>query len=179
MSLNITGLSGMDASTPAGATIERTSWHVAGSYGPGPEFPTEADAVHAAIEAHLRHVEAYVAAHAPGYVEAWPYSGRVPSVDLRWKMKWEQGTPDANGQPTTSAGIETTVRRTTYESVEEAQAHLTRILASLARDPYRLAEFHAHRSRWLSEPIPSWDARTRVLCEHDLTERCHPTSVPA
>lgn len=166
------GLSGMDASIPAGATITKTSWHVAGTYGPGPEHPTEADAIHHAIERYYADKAAYDVQQGAG-AAIWPYTGRVPSVDLRWHLTWPQGAPDANGRSTVASGIEQTVRRTTYESVEQAEAHLARIVAT-PKGPLFTAwqqETEEHRMAWAAAHPD------RVLCDHDLTERCYPTSV--
>lgn len=116
--INPKGLTGA-AGVPVGATVTATSWHVAHLYGPGTGHPTE----RAAIAAGLAEAEARVA----------QYDGRhLPAVerftiDLRWKMSWQQGSPDANGRSTASCGIEQTVSRVTYDTLADAREHLARI----------------------------------------------------
>lgn len=105
------------ATIPPGARLVATGWHVALFYGPGPAFPTEA----AALEAALAEVADYRKKH--GRPE---FSPQV-TIDLRWEMEWEQGTPDANDRPTYSAGMGFTVRRKVYATAEDAAVHLANI----------------------------------------------------
>lgn len=97
---------------PVGATVTDASWHVALHFGPSLPFPTEREALRAALDA--------------AEDATYETPGFAPSItiDLRWKMGWEQGTPDANGRTTHSSGIGFTVHRTTYLSPDDARQRL-------------------------------------------------------
>jgi hypothetical protein len=113
---------GLDSASaiPAGASLVGTAWHIARFYGPSAEaYPTEADALAAALDER----EAEVLRE-----------DRPLTIDLRWKMQWEQGTPDANGRPTASCGIEFTAARRTYASAADAAQHLANIRAVYGAD---------------------------------------------
>lgn len=100
---------------PAGARLVATSWHVALFYGPSAPYPTEADALRDALTEAEN-----AAARMPGFAP------RI-TIDLRWKMEWEQGSPDPNGRPTASSGAEFTVARTSYLTPGDAAQRLANI----------------------------------------------------
>jgi len=108
-------------SIPTGARVVAAYWCLAEDYGPGEARDSEADAIRAGIERWKQSEAARQGFTTLPTPEAF-------SVDLRWKMEWDQGaTTDAHGRRTTSSGIEFTVRRTHYESIAEAEAHIDRI----------------------------------------------------
>lgn len=102
---------------PIGATVARAYWAVPTSYTAGSEYPTEVEAIRAAIARWEDRDAAHAAEYGP---ERIPFPQRL-TVDLRWHMVW----PPAPGVPT--SGIDATVYRTVYENVAEAREHVTRI----------------------------------------------------
>ena len=136
--MTITGHSSAEL-FPIGATVEAFGWHIARWYGPGAEkFPTHRDALVAGIaerESEPRTVSEDVFGD--------PVRGF--SIDLRWNMKWEQGAPDANGCPTYSSGMEYTVQRYTYATLDAARTHLANIdrVAALVPLPVEPVTVHA------------------------------------
>lgn len=106
---------------PAGATVTEAYWAGAYGYGPGEAHATQA----AAIAERLAYQESLVAKHNEHYgarAAQYPHPESF-SVDLRWKMSWP--ADHANGRVT--SGIEATVQRTTYDSLDDARQHLVRI----------------------------------------------------
>lgn len=97
---------------PAGARVAETAWHVALHYGPSLPYPTERDALVAAIEAADE-----AAAERPGFTPSL-------TIDLRWKLQWDQGALDSNGRTTHSSGLGFTVHRTTYLTPDDARNRL-------------------------------------------------------
>lgn len=118
--MTITGLDSA-ATIPVGAILVETSWRLARFYGPGAEtFATMRDALVKGIaerESERRDLSERLLND--------PVRGF--SIDLRWHLTWEQGTPDANGRPTYSSGLGTTIQRYTYATLDAARAHLANI----------------------------------------------------
>ena len=119
--LNISGFRTAE-SIPAGATIVKAYWCLAGHDGPGEALPSEADAIRAGIHRAEQRSGALIEQQGYGNTAVERFS-----VDLRWKLRWQQGAPDPDGRPTVSCGIEATITRTTYTSLAEAREHLARI----------------------------------------------------
>ena len=109
---------GADQSTlsgiPVGATLTRVCWAVAANYSSGPEFDDQASALRAAISTTQKAVDA----HNTYYPDA---ATRVPlpqtiTLDLRWELAFSTG-----------GGISTSMSRSTYTDIADAQTHLDRI----------------------------------------------------
>lgn len=105
-----TGLDAVVAKmVPAGATITAATWHVALHYGPGDPHPTERDGLAYLID------QAEKRERGERDAEGLLPEGSL-TLDLRWTMRYADG-----------GGVETTVSRTTYDSLDEAREHLARI----------------------------------------------------
>lgn len=109
--INPKGLSGA-AMIPVGATITAATWHVAGLYGPSEPYATEAAAIADGIQ--KRQV------------------GTL-TIDLRWTMKWDPASVDANGATSHASGVTQTVSRVTYDSIDHAREHLARLERVVSR----------------------------------------------
>lgn len=112
-----TGLSGATL-IPVGATIERAYWAVPTHYSAGSEYPTEVEAIEAAIAAWETSDAAHAAFHGPNRL---PLPQNL-TVDLRWSLKWEPSHTTSH-----TSGTDTVIRRTHYASVAEAREHVARI----------------------------------------------------
>lgn len=91
---------------PVGSTVTAATWHLAEHYGPGIARETERDAILAGIAM----IEERIA-------KGTYHDGHSQfSIDLRWKMAHPEG-----------GSTEFTVRRQTYDTVEEAREHVENI----------------------------------------------------
>ncbi len=98
---------------PAGARVDRSYWALPTAYSIGDEFSTEEQALSVGID----RMRAAVAGHQGGGV---PLPERF-EVDLRWTLSWARSADAPAG------GMDIVVSRRTYESVAEAEQHLSLI----------------------------------------------------